>query len=52
VASIEATEPIAYRYQNHGEYDDHLVLRPEHHPESTGLAVHYVGLQDGGLRSA
>jgi NAD(P)H dehydrogenase (quinone) len=48
VASIEATEPIAYRYQNHREYDDDLVLRPEHDPESTGLAVHYVGFQDGG----
>lgn len=32
--------PIAYRYQNHGDYDDDLVLRPEHAPGESGLGVH------------
>ncbi|MDD9206208.1 NAD(P)H-dependent oxidoreductase [Georgenia sp. 10Sc9-8] len=33
-------EPIRYRYQNRGDYDDDLVLREEHLPGSGGLAVH------------
>jgi NAD(P)H dehydrogenase (quinone) len=34
-------EPIPFRRQNAGDYDDDLVLRPEHAPGSTGIGVHY-----------
>ncbi|QWF83243.1 NAD(P)H-dependent oxidoreductase [Amycolatopsis sp. CA-230715] len=33
-------EPIPFRYQNGGDYDEHLVLRPEIEPGQTGLDVH------------
>jgi NAD(P)H dehydrogenase (quinone) len=38
--SLEVVAPINYRYQNRGDYDDNLVLRPEHTPGQTGIAVH------------
>lgn len=34
------TDPIPYRSQNGGDYDDALVLRPELAPGETGLAAH------------
>lgn len=40
VTAIGDTEPIAFRQQNGGDYDSDLVLRPEHAPDSSGLAVH------------
>jgi NAD(P)H dehydrogenase (quinone) len=42
VAAIGSTEPLPFRYQNGGEYDDDLVLRPEHAAGRTGLDVHYT----------
>lgn len=38
---LKTTEPLAYRFQNHGDYDDDLVLRPELAPGQSGLSVHY-----------
>ena len=38
---LESTEPLAYRYQNRGDYDDDLVLRSEYAPGRSGLSVHY-----------
>lgn len=38
--ALEKVEPIKYRYQNRGDYDDDLVLRPEHAPGESGLSVH------------
>jgi NAD(P)H dehydrogenase (quinone) len=38
---LEETPPLPYRHQNGGDYDDRLVLRPEHEPGASGLAVHY-----------
>lgn len=35
-----AVEPIAYRHQNQGDYDDDLVLDPRHRPGEGGLHVH------------
>lgn len=32
--------PIAYRHQNRGDYDEDLVLRPEHAAGESGLSVH------------
>lgn len=40
VSAIDDTEPIAFRHQNGGDYDDDLVLRPELAPGRAGLAVH------------
>lgn len=42
VASIGDTDPLPYRSQNGGDYDDDLVLRSEHNPDTTGLAAHYA----------
>ena len=42
VLSIEDTDPIPFRYQNGGDYDDDLVLRPGLAEGSTGLGVHYA----------
>ncbi|MDQ4086306.1 MAG: NAD(P)H-dependent oxidoreductase [Actinomycetota bacterium] len=43
LARLEAEEPIRYRYQNGGDYDDDLVLRADVAPGVTGLAAHYAG---------
>jgi NAD(P)H dehydrogenase (quinone) len=40
VTTIGTTTPIPYRYQNHGDYDDNLVLRPDLSPGREGLSVH------------
>lgn len=40
IAAIGETEPVRYRYQNGGDYDDDLVLRPGLAPGESGLAVH------------
>ncbi|WP_290053447.1 NAD(P)H-dependent oxidoreductase [Amycolatopsis solani] len=38
--ALETTEPIPFRTQNSGDYDDDLVLRPDRAPGAEGLAVH------------
>ena len=38
--SLPDARPIPYRYQNRGDYDEDLVLRPEHAPGESGLSVH------------
>ncbi|WP_409494801.1 NAD(P)H-dependent oxidoreductase [Amycolatopsis sp. cmx-11-12] len=43
VLAIEETAPLPFRYQNHGDYDDDLVLRPEIDADAGGLGVHYLG---------
>ena len=40
LTALPKEEPIAYRTQNGGEYDDDLVLRPEHAAGWSGLGVH------------
>lgn len=40
LAGLATDAPIPYRYQNGGDYDDDLVLRPEHAPGRSGLGVH------------
>lgn len=35
------TEPLPFRHQNGGDYDEDLVLRPELSPHITGLPAHY-----------
>ena len=43
LVSLEHEEPIPYRFQNGGDYDDDLVLRADVAPGATGLAAHYAG---------
>jgi NAD(P)H dehydrogenase (quinone) len=38
--TLATTPPISYRYQNGGDYDDNLVLKPHLAPGRTGLQVH------------
>ncbi|GID27652.1 NAD(P)H-dependent oxidoreductase [Paractinoplanes brasiliensis] len=38
--AIPGAEPIPYRTQNSGDYDEKLVLRPDVAPGMTGLGVH------------
>jgi NAD(P)H dehydrogenase (quinone) len=40
LSTLETTEPIPFRTQNGGDYDDDLVLRTDRAPGVTGLAVH------------
>lgn len=40
VLAIGDTEPVAFRSQNGGDYDEDLVLRPELAPGAEGLGVH------------
>ncbi|KAA0017363.1 NAD(P)H-dependent oxidoreductase [Antrihabitans cavernicola] len=41
LASLPDERPIPFRSQNGGDYDDHLVLRPECDAGAAGLRVHY-----------
>ncbi|WP_116047824.1 NAD(P)H-dependent oxidoreductase [Amycolatopsis palatopharyngis] len=41
LSSLGEEEPLPFRYQNGGDYDEDLVLRPELAPGRKGLAVHY-----------
>ncbi|KIF75601.1 NADPH-quinone reductase [Streptomyces sp. 150FB] len=38
--TLPDTEPIPYRSQNGGDYDEHLVLRPDHAPGEEGIRIH------------
>lgn len=38
--TLETAKPIPFRTQNGGDYDEDLVLRPNHAPGATGLAIH------------
>lgn len=40
VLSAEATPPIPFRFQNRGDYDEHLVLKSGLEGDSKGLAIH------------
>lgn len=46
LTALGKEEPIAYRYQNHGDYDEDLVLRPGHAPGASGLGVHIAGADE------
>jgi NAD(P)H dehydrogenase (quinone) len=41
LSTLVTDQPLPFRYQNGGDYDDDLVLRPEHAPGDAGLGVHY-----------
>ena len=43
LSTLGTTEPIPFRTQNGGDYDDDLVLRPDRASGATGLAVHLAG---------
>jgi NAD(P)H dehydrogenase (quinone) len=40
--SLPDAEPIPFRCQNGGDYDEHLVLRPIHAPGEGGIRIHYT----------
>ncbi|WP_245606990.1 NAD(P)H-dependent oxidoreductase [Pseudonocardia spinosispora] len=42
ILSIPQSTPLPYRTQNSGDYDDHLVLKPNRAPGVTGLQAHYL----------
>lgn len=42
LASIEDAAPLPFRYQNFGDYDKDLVLRPGLAPGRAGLGIHYA----------
>ncbi|WP_216216588.1 NAD(P)H-dependent oxidoreductase [Amycolatopsis aidingensis] len=46
VSSLPETEPLPFRYQNGGDYDEQLVLRPGLAKGRGGLDVHYDWQQD------
>ncbi|WGW11984.1 NAD(P)H-dependent oxidoreductase [Saxibacter everestensis] len=41
--SVPTAEPVPFRYQNCGDYDEDLVLRPDVARCETGLAAHIAG---------
>jgi NAD(P)H dehydrogenase (quinone) len=43
LGSLQDDEPLSFRYQNRGEYDENLVLRPDIAAGRSGLSVHYAG---------
>lgn len=43
LAHLETAEPIPYRTQNSGDYDDDMVLRPEVACGQSGLGAHLAG---------
>lgn len=40
LSTLFTDDPILYRAQNDGSYDERFVLRPEHSPGESGLRVH------------
>ncbi|RNF85509.1 NAD(P)H-dependent oxidoreductase [Streptomyces botrytidirepellens] len=42
LAALPTADPIPFRRQNGGDYDENLVLRPDIMPGHSGLAVHYA----------
>jgi NAD(P)H dehydrogenase (quinone) len=42
LTTLPGTDPLPYRHQNGGDYDEHLLLRPEHAPGQEGIGIHYV----------
>lgn len=53
LVALPDTEPIPFRYQNGGDYDEHLVLNPVHAPGEEGIRIHYTtpDLGTGGERA-
>ena len=42
LVTLPDAEPIPFRHQNGGDYDDHLVLRDDRAPGETGVGIHYT----------
>jgi len=43
LTSLPTTPPIPYRGQDGGDYDEHLLLRPEHATGQQGIHIHAAG---------
>ena len=48
LSDLATAEPIAYREQNGGDYDEHLLLRPELAAEQNGIRIHCSDLDRTG----
>ncbi|WP_031467356.1 NAD(P)H-dependent oxidoreductase [Sciscionella sediminilitoris] len=46
--ALPTAEPIAFRHQDGGDYDERFVLRPDVAPGLTGYQAHYAGRGQGG----
>jgi NAD(P)H dehydrogenase (quinone) len=44
LATLSEIEPIPYRYQNGGDYDEHLLLRSDHATGQEGIHIHHAGI--------
>jgi NAD(P)H dehydrogenase (quinone) len=42
LVTLPDADPIPFRHQNGGDYDNHLVLRDDHAPGETGVGIHYT----------
>lgn len=49
---LPTAEPLPFRHERGGDYDEDLVLRPGIEPERTGFAIHSCGAWRGGGREA
>jgi NAD(P)H dehydrogenase (quinone) len=43
--ALPEEEPIPFRRQNGGDYDDDLVLRPDRAPGEEGIRIHYTNVE-------
>jgi NAD(P)H dehydrogenase (quinone) len=43
LVTLPDADPIPFRHQNGGDYDNHLVLRDDHAPGESGVGIHYAG---------
>ncbi|MFF1449862.1 NAD(P)H-dependent oxidoreductase [Streptomyces sp. NPDC058274] len=46
--TLPDTDPLPYRRQNGGDYDDHLLLRPGIAPGEEGIGIHWAKPDAGG----
>ncbi|WP_410668736.1 NAD(P)H-dependent oxidoreductase [Amycolatopsis sp. cmx-4-68] len=45
LSTLETEQPIPFRPQNSGDYDEDLVLRPDRAPDATGLGAHLTNAE-------
>lgn len=43
LTTLPDAQRVPYRYQNGGDYDEHLLLRSEHAPGQEGIHIHSAG---------
>jgi len=48
LTTLPDTRPIPYRSQNGGDYDEHLLPRPEHASGQEAIHIHCIGSDRAG----